>query len=297
MHSTPQVSAVIPHYGDSQPTLDLIDSLKNQSYRGDIEIIVSDDNSPVPFPQTAGVQVVRRTENGGFGTNVNTGAREATGQWLLILNSDLEIPATFVEEMVNEAEQLKPALISPQVIGHDGSHQYVARKFPTIFGHAFNWFTPLARFKHTLWWHRAVGHRVGFDSQATVSTDWVIGACMMVPRDVFERVGGFDEGFFMNSEEVDLQRRLKDLRIPSYMVGKIEVTHEGGGSSDDAKRLQWLVDSHRCYAQKWGNEKALVAVLRAVSCANFGFNLLRSIRNRDVKPLKILSQELSYLRG
>lgn len=143
-----KVSAVIPHYGDPAPTLTLIEALRAQQgiAPDELEIIVSDDQSPVPFPDTKGVRVVRRETNGGFGSAVNSGVAVATGKWLFILNSDLSITDTFVADMLSHIEHRTPALASPQVVGHDGKQQWVARKFPTTAHIAWEWFTPLARF-------------------------------------------------------------------------------------------------------------------------------------------------------
>ena len=73
-----KVSAVIPHYGDPAPTLTLIEALRAQQgiAPDELEIIVSDDQSPVPFPDTTGVRVVRRETNGGRKFRCCRGYRE-----------------------------------------------------------------------------------------------------------------------------------------------------------------------------------------------------------------------------
>ena len=95
-----RVSVVIPHYGHPTPALALIDQLRPQSPH---EIIVADDHSPTPFPETPGVMVVRRASNGGFGSAVNAGAARASGDVLLVLNSDLDVSPTFVADLVAAA--------------------------------------------------------------------------------------------------------------------------------------------------------------------------------------------------
>ncbi len=67
------VSVVVPHHGDAAPTLALLDQLDAQTHP--VQVIVADDASPDPFPDRPGVEVVRRTVNGGFGANVNSGHR------------------------------------------------------------------------------------------------------------------------------------------------------------------------------------------------------------------------------
>ena len=93
----PAVSVIVPHYGDHGPTSALVDSLLPQRPH---EIIVVDDASPQPFPDTSGVRLLRHERNGGFGSAVNAGARAATGDLLLVLNSDIEVGPTFVADLM-----------------------------------------------------------------------------------------------------------------------------------------------------------------------------------------------------
>lgn len=278
--------------------LDLIASLRAQ--RGitpeNLEIIVSDDRSPIPFPDTEGVSIVRRERNGGFGSAVNSGAARARGDWLIILNSDLELGENFISSMLTALAAYPQALASPQVVGPDGKHQWVARKFPTVGHIAWEWFTPLARFKPTRLWHRGAGHDISACTALRPhGTDWVMGACMMVPRTVYERVEGMDERFYMNSEEVDFQYRLSQAGVDRYLIPSVTVTHEGGGSSPSERRIQWLTTARFIYADKWGWEKKLAVALRAISYANFLVNSVRALRNKDVDARGFLAADLERI--
>ncbi|MBM7051413.1 glycosyltransferase family 2 protein [Rothia sp. ZJ1223] len=296
--TSPLVSAVIPFYGDPTDTLALIEQLQRQRDSVEMEIIVSDDCSPQPFPEIEGVVVVRRESNGGFGANVNSGVAAATGKWLFILNSDLNLGKSFVKEAVAQAEKFGYALFSPQILGQNGNTQWVGRKFPTTFQFAWEWFTPVARFRETTWWHKLVGHDLKCVTGATVETDWVFGACMVMPLTLFYQVGGMDERYFMNSEEVDFQYCMKRMGLPRYFAGSIAVEHVGGGSSGDSqRRRQWVVDSRFIYSRKWGRPKNIKLALTAVSLVNFAFNKVRSLGNPNVHAENILKTELGYLKG
>ena len=290
MTHTPRVSAVIPFYGEPEPVLAIIDTLRAQQGidPADIEIVVSDDVSPTPFPEVEGVTVVRRPVNGGFGKAVNSGVAAATGEWVFILNSDLELDDTFISRMLAAAEAHGQVLASPQ--------EWVARKFPTAGHIAWEWFTPLARFKPTKWWHRGVGHDVeACTGTSDAKVDWVMGACMVVPRAVFNRLGGMDERFYMNSEEVDFQYRLSQAGVDRYLIPSVTVTHEGGGSSPSERRIQWLTTARFIYADKWGWEKKLAVALRAISYANFLVNSVRALRNKDVDARGFLAADLERI--
>lgn len=275
------VSALIPHYGDPEPTLALIEQLHAQEGIEGLEIVVSDDHSPEPFPRGDGYRLVRRSANGGFGSNVNSAASVATGDFLLILNSDLTLAKTFLRDLLDVALPLQPAVVAPRIVEPSGPI-HVARRWPKARHHAWEWLTPLARIRHTKLWHRCVGHDVtAYASTSPTRTDWLMGACLLIPRAAFEQVGGFDERFFMNSEEIDLQRRLADAGIPAWYAPSVAVEHEGGGSSAPAHRRGWVTDSRFRYAAKWGGGQLLRFLLVLATEVNFLWNLTRWARRVD----------------
>ncbi|QRZ62634.1 glycosyltransferase family 2 protein [Rothia sp. ZJ932] len=286
----------MPFYGDPSDTISLIKQLKDQTVYSDIEIIVADDCSPTRFPENSGVTVVYRDENGGFGANVNSGVDIAQGKWLFILNSDLSVQDNFIEEALKKAESLGDVLLAPEIIGHDGKSQYVGRRFPTTFHIAWEWLTPLARFKHTNFWHRMVGHDLRCVTGATVVTDWLMGACMIMQVDTYRKIGGMDERYFMNSEEVDLQLRLKRAGIQRVFSGDLVVKHAGGASSGNSiQRRQWVVNSRFKYAKKWDKLHNLEFSLKIVTYCNYIFNVMRSMRNNVVSPGAIKDQEIGII--
>ncbi|MBP6994921.1 MAG: glycosyltransferase family 2 protein [Phycicoccus sp.] len=290
------ISIVVPHYGDPEPTEQLIDQLMRQRHP-QIQVIVADDASPRPFPQRPGVEVIRRATNGGFGTNVNTGVTLARHELLLILNSDVIIDEDFVANLITAAEPWLPAVVSPRVTGATGRDEWIGRRFPSIGQQVIEWLHPLAGLRSKLHW--AVGH----DPRArgrTATVDWVVGAAMLLPTATFRAVGGFDESFFMNSEEVDLQRRLRQRGVLSVVVAEPHLIHEGGGSSPNARRRRWLVQSRLAYTQKWsgaGGRRRLTAALLAASSINLAWNCGRSLLGRDVHPVSTFHEEVGLLRA
>ncbi|RYB94647.1 glycosyltransferase family 2 protein [Nocardioides oleivorans] len=290
------ISVVIPHYGDPTPTLELVRQIQGQEGAEQVEIIVSDDASPQAFPDTPGVIVARRDVNGGFGANVNAGAATATGDVIVVLNSDLTLEPSFLTEMQRAAEQHPRAVLSPRVVDENGIEAWTGRSFPGVRHHAAAWLTPLARFRATNAWHRAVGHDVRARG-AEAEVDWVVGAVMWIPLADFREVGGFDERFFMNSEEIDLQRRLRERGLTVVALRAPTVVHAGGGSSPSESRRRWLVEGQMLYADKWGSKRGLQAALAAATGANFLVNVARRAAGRDVRPIAVARSELSMIRG
>src|SRR5687767_14064053 len=125
------VSVVVPHYGPPGPALETIEHLRRQTTPRPVQVVVVDDASPEAFPVTAGVEVVRRERNGGFGAAVNTGVERARHELLLVLNSDVALAPSFVEDLVSAAEPWMPAVVGPLVVDADGSPGWSGRHFPT----------------------------------------------------------------------------------------------------------------------------------------------------------------------
>ena len=297
------VTALIPHYGDPEPTLALVRSLQEQPGRALAAIVVSDDCSPTDFPEVPQhgelpVRVVRREVNGGFGANVNTGLAEVQTPYALVLNSDVEITGADIDALVEASAPYQPAVTSPQVVHHDGAPQYSGRHFPTVLHQTVEWLTPLARFRHLRPLHELVGHDMrAVDAQTPTSVDWVMGAVMLLPMDQVRQIGGLDESYFMNSEEVDLQLRLRRIGVPSLVIPAIRVAHIGGASSDPLRRRAWLVDSRHRYAEKWGHPRALRAALTAATGVNFAVNSVRQRLGTDVDARQVLRDEMSLVKG
>lgn len=295
------VSVVIPHYGDPTLAIALLGDLDVQTTTRPLQIIVADDHSPEPFPAETPVpcELVRRESNGGFGAAVNAGAAVAVHPLLLILNSDLRIGPGFIDDLCREAAPWMPAIIGPALVDEHGSVTHSARRFPRIRTSAIAVLVPLARWRRTERWHRAVGHMTPAPASGATVCDWVEGAALLLPTELFGELGGFDERFFMYSEEVDLQTRARLLGIPSVVLGDISATHSGGGSSEATKRFGWLVQGEWIYADKWRGRAAArryQAAMLGAFVVNLVWNSFRRALGRDTKPLATFTQSSRAVR-
>lgn len=291
------ITVVIPFYGDPNPTIELIEALHSQVGAPKLQIIVADDHSPNPFPEGNGYEVVRRESNGGFGSNVNSGMARAEHRYALILNSDLEIDSHLVDHWCRASLPWLPAVTAPAMATESGMLAHVARRFHTPSHMVVEWLRPLARFHGSDVLARGIGHDVHAHKSANpIVTDWLVGAALLVPVAEFRKIGGFDEQYFMNVEEVDLQRRLRDAGVPAVYLPEVRLTHFGAGSSDSDKRLGWVVDSRYKYFAKWGGRKFLHVGLLGATGINFLWNSVRFLRGRGENPRTILRREHSALK-
>ena len=302
----PRLGAVIPVHGPIEPVLPLLDSLVGESVPAADRpalVVVVDDASPEPVSPAAvpaGVELLRRPTNGGFGAAVNTGLDRlaADGMELaLVLNSDLRLPDGFARDLVAHAAPWQPAVIGCRIEGPDGSSGHSARIFPTTAQQVIEWLVPLAPQRHRDVLHRAVGHDLVAERAAgMIPVDWVSGAVLLLPLAEVQAVGGLDELYFMYAEEVDLQLRLREAGVRTVYDADLTAVHVGGGSSGgEGRRRQWLLAGRDRYARLHGHPRLLRAGLRAASLVNAVWNTGRRAAGRDVHPGRVLAEEWSVI--
>jgi GT2 family glycosyltransferase len=204
----PRLSVVLVNYRQWPDTGRLVRQLlaADAVRRGEAEVVIVDNHSPghriVPvLRRCPGVSLRRWGRNRGFARAVNEGCRLSRGGWLLLLNPDMTVPPGFLDQVVRLTEgwpALRPraGIVGFRLRHGDGSPQRSAGPFPTLAGTLARLLLPRSRRKYLL--HQGGGCR---------PVPWVSGCCMLVRRDCFADLGGFDRGFFLYYEDVDLCRR------------------------------------------------------------------------------------------
>jgi GT2 family glycosyltransferase len=203
------------------------------------------------------VRLLRQRTNLGFAAGVNLAARAAHGRWLLLLNPDtIPTPAAVTRLRDTAAETEGGAAVGARLVGADGRSQagFLVRRFPSLL----TWASDLLLLDD-LWPGNPVRRRylaldVPLDGPAPVGVDQPAGACLLVPREVFERLGGLDEQFFPAwFEDVDFCRRLHDAGVPVLYEARAQITHIGGvslASLDRAEFRRFWYRNLRRYARK-----------------------------------------------
>lgn len=204
----PRLSVVLVNYRQWPDTGRLVGQLLacDAVRRGDAEVVVVDNHSPrhrvVPvLRRSPGVSLRRWGRNRGFAQAANEGCRLSRGGWLLLLNPDMTVSPGFLDRVVRLTEDWPAGRPRAGVVGFrlrhtDGSPQRSAGPFPTLAGTLARLLLPRSRRKYLL--HQGEGRR---------PVPWVSGCCMLVRADCFADLGGFDPGFFLYYEDVDLCRR------------------------------------------------------------------------------------------
>lgn len=228
----PELSIIIVSWNVREPLRACLASLPLADPR--VEVIVVDSASADGTPALVAqefptVQLIASPENLGYTRGNNTGLAAARGRYLFILNPDTIVlgDALAVMQRYLEAHP-EVGLVGPQLRWPEGGAQSTRRRFPTL---ALTFFesTWLLRLAPRGWLRRYYAEDLPADAPAEV--DWVVGAALFVRRAAWEQVGGLDEGFFMYSEELDWQRRLRAAGWRIVHLPAAQVIHAEARSS------------------------------------------------------------------
>lgn len=218
-----------------------LESIFSKKWQNDLKVFVVDnaskDNSvemvKEKFPK---VTIIANEKNLGFGKAHNLIFKKRKADYFVILNSDTEIESSVFDQMVDFMEENKNCGISScRVMGFDGKLQPNGGDLP--FGRALiNWLFNLEMIglrypslhRNDEEYYREI-HPVG----------WVSGNFMIIRRESLEKVGGFDERYFMYFEDVDLCYRVKKSGFTIMINPAVSIRHLSGGSLDNPKLRQW----------------------------------------------------------
>jgi len=224
------ISAVIIHFGPSDYTRHVVDCLPGAAGEFSVECVIVDNASEPPLdstPQDAPLplRIVRIEASRGYGAACNAGADGAKGRYILILNNDLDIPASAVAELVRTLDA-DPGIgaVGPMLRFPDGRFQLSWGDDPTLKAE----FQEKKRQRSS----REGGVPLGRMSESTESRDveWITGAVMLIRREAWEAVGGFDEAFYFYFEDADICRRIRNAGYRVVYQPGASMVHFGGGS-------------------------------------------------------------------
>jgi N-acetylglucosaminyl-diphospho-decaprenol L-rhamnosyltransferase len=238
-------------------------------------------------------RLVANTDNRGFTGGNNQGMALSRGRHVFFLNPDTEVPGDALIRLVTYIDG-HPAVgaVGPELRYGDGTPQGSRRRFPTL-AMALCESTPLA-------WHWPQAHnqwaqRYHLEDRPSgrepEPVDWLVGAALLVRRTAIDQVGGFDEGYFMYSEELDWCRRAaaEGWQIV-YLPGTCVIHHEGKSSEQvvAARHIRFQTSKVRYFRKFHGPVPA--TVLRAILLAMFAGEWL-------LEGAKWLAGSRRYLRA
>lgn len=229
-----KLSIVIICWNDLKVIMGCLESIYKQQHQTQFEVIVSDNGSTdgsvawirSNYPQ---VRVLENGANLGFAKANNVGIRAATGEYVLILNPDTICHDGALDKWMKFADAHPEAgAYGCRVHNPDQTFHEPAQLFPTVRRYWFEavFLHKLGRFSE---WFSS-GEYKGWDGTTERTIDWQSGCCVLFRADVLAQLNGFDERFFYNFEEVDLCKRVWDLKRPILYTPEPIFTHLWGQS-------------------------------------------------------------------
>ena len=218
------------------------------------------------------VVLLPQKENVGFTRGNNIGLARARGAFLLLLNPDTEVNRDALAIMLDYMNQHpRVGILGPHTLNSDGSHQSTRRRFPTLLTGIFEstwlsaWAPPAVERDYRM---------LDTRDDDILQADWVQGSALLLRREVYEGIGGLDEGFTMYSEELDYCRRAKSAGWQVAYHGGAHITHHGGKSSEQTgalKQIHFQSSKLRYFRKHHGYGHYLI--LRAILLLQFSWQL------------------------
>ena len=201
--------------------------------------------------RSASATVIRNLGNRGFAAACNQGAAGSAADYLLFLNPDTRLNVdtlTATLAFMDAPAQHDVGICGIRLVDVDGQPSTAAARFPSprlVFGEA----TGLSRLLPQIFPRHLL---TAAECGTTRDVDQVIGAYFLIRRALFDRLGGFDERFFVYYEEVDLSLRAARAGFRSVFFAGAEAVHHGGVSSQQVKaaRLFYSLRGRLLYAHK-----------------------------------------------
>lgn len=248
------VSVIIVNWNAGQLLVDCVHSLQTVDLPPwlRLELIVVDngstDDSLKRLAGSKGIRMVTNEGNCGFAKACNQGALMSTGDMLLFFNPDCVLSPGSLEACV--AALSGDARVGAAGIALSDDRQHTARschRFPSP-RHFIGRATGLARLLPATF----ESAMTSWDHDADRDVDHIIGAFYLVRAELFRRLGGFDERFFVYLEDLDLSLRIHQAGYRIRFVAHPRSYHKGGGTSEKAKaaRLFFSTRSRILYAFK-----------------------------------------------
>lgn len=233
----PEISVSIVSHGQGNLVAKLLEDISQHCQGLSLEIIlVLNIPETLPFaPESTGfpTRVIRNTAKKGFAANHNQAFTHARGGYFCVVNPDIRLFSNPFHPLLACLKDSSVGVSAPLVLNEDGKMEDSARRFPT----------PFKILCKALGWCKG-GDYIVRDMHMPIHPDWVGGMFMLFPRNVFERLGGFDQRYFLYYEDVDLCARLRLLGYEVVVCPQASVAHHAQRSSHRSFRyLRWHFES------------------------------------------------------
>jgi len=262
----------------------------------DGEIIIIDNNSPddscammkAKFPH---IKLIENKENSGFPKGNNIGVAQAKGEYLCILNPDTIVAEdTFTKIMKTENWQLNTGIVGCKLI--DGSGAFLPeskRGVPTPWVAFTKIFGLYKLFPKSNWFNQYYAQHLSKNESGKVSI--LVGAFMVLKRELYLQVGGFDENCFMYSDDIDLSYMILKTGKSNYYFHETSVIHYKGESTiRDGTYMKRFREAMQFFYKKHFKKSWFFDVMMQVG--SFVFSLVK--KSQQKQEIRIISEYVVF---
>lgn len=254
-----KLSILIVNYNVTNLLRKCLQSIEKYVINLEYEVIVIDNLSPdsswknliTEFPN---VQFIENEKNEGFAIANNKAAKKAKGEYLLLLNPDTEFESNDLYKAVNFADS-QPNFGGLGVRMHDAEGVFLPeskRSVPDMFNSFEKLFTTIRKNTSKSY------YRNDINEFETTEIDIVTGAFFLVKKEVYEKVGGLDEAYFMYGEDIDLCYTILKSGYQNFYYGEMSILHHKGESTiKDAVYLKRFYGAMQIFVNKYYQKNPL----------------------------------------
>ncbi|MBN1060033.1 glycosyltransferase family 2 protein [Clostridium botulinum] len=208
------ISIIIVNWNTSELLINCVESIKKETLNIKYEIIIYDNNSKdnsieLVEKKYDNIKIIKGKENLGFSKANNKAVNICNGKYVLLLNPDTIILDNAIEKTFEFIQQYnkKNVLVGCKLLNKDLSTQLSAARFPSIYNYT-------------------VGRTSNIEiNNSTHKCDWVMGAFMMLSKNTYNMIGGFDESYFMYCEDMDICYKIYKNFGEVYFFNEAQIIH------------------------------------------------------------------------
>jgi len=262
---------IILNYNGLKDTLECLDSIKRlKTDKSDLEVIVVDNNSSdgshESLKKIPDIKLIQNEENLGYTGGNNVGIKLALmdqANYLIIINNDTILDPLFLENILSATKE--GDIISPKIYFEKGYEFHKERYAKSQLGKVI-WYAG-----GQIDWQNILGIHLGVDEidngqfSKSKEIDFATGACMLVKREVFEKMGFFDDKYFLYLEDMDFSVRAQRSGFRILFQPKAVIWHKNASSvgGSGSKLQDYYISRNRLlFATKYAKLRTKLAVIR-----------------------------------
>ncbi|WP_080778233.1 glycosyltransferase family 2 protein [Chryseobacterium phocaeense] len=251
-----KLSIIIVNYNVTGLLRNCLQSIRKYTEGENYEVIVIDNASTDAswsdlIPEFPTVHFISSELNGGFAVANNKAIKTANGDYVLLLNPDTELEGFYMKDLLDFADS-KPDFGCLGVRMHDAEGNFLPeskRSVPDMFNSFEKLFTNFKRSGSKSY------YRSDIDETEIAEVEVVTGAFLLIKRDVYNKIGGLDETYFMYGEDIDLCYTLLRNGYKNYYYGNASLLHHKGESTvKDEVYLERFYGAMQIFIDKYYKE-------------------------------------------